>query len=111
MLASLTAVVHSPENKCPLVDRSGVSADQSPQGRSANRSLSAIEPVSAPPKWKLKNGDQSRILTHREIRPWRPDCLAEDAVTGEPVSGRNSLLTVMGSVCSPLDNLAAKKPP
>jgi hypothetical protein len=28
MLAPLTAVVHSPENKCPLVDRSGVSADQ-----------------------------------------------------------------------------------
>jgi hypothetical protein len=58
MLASLTAVVHSPENKCPLVDRSGVSADQAPQGRSANWSLSAVEPVSAPPKWKLKNGDQ-----------------------------------------------------
>jgi hypothetical protein len=32
MLASLTAVVHSPENKCPLVDRRGVSADQSPKG-------------------------------------------------------------------------------
>ena len=32
MLASLTAAVHSPENKCPLVDRSGVSADQSPKG-------------------------------------------------------------------------------
>ena len=28
------------------------------QGSPANRSLSAIEPVSAPPKWKLKNGDQ-----------------------------------------------------
>jgi hypothetical protein len=32
MLASLTAVVHSPENKCPHVDRSGVNADQSPKG-------------------------------------------------------------------------------
>src|SRR2546427_8821426 len=29
-----------------------------PQGRSANRSPSAIEPVSAPPKWKLENGEQ-----------------------------------------------------
>jgi hypothetical protein len=64
----VTAVVHSPENKCPLVDRSGGSADQSPQGRSANRSLSAIEPVSAPSKWKLKNGDQRPAPKTRPAR-------------------------------------------
>ena len=27
----------------------------------------------------------SRILTHREIKPRRPDCLAEERVNGEPV--------------------------
>jgi hypothetical protein len=34
----------------------------------------------------------SAILPHREITPQRPDSLADDAVTGEPVSRRNSLL-------------------
>jgi hypothetical protein len=29
----------------------------------------------------------SRILTHREIIPRRPDCLADEPVSGEPVSG------------------------
>src|ERR1700730_7647136 len=29
----------------------------------------------------------SRILTHWEITPRRPDCLADDAGCGEPVSG------------------------
>jgi hypothetical protein len=29
-----------------------------PEGHSANQSLSTVEPVSAPPKWKLKNGEQ-----------------------------------------------------
>src|ERR1700730_16465502 len=29
----------------------------------------------------------SRVLTHREIIPRRPDCLADDAGCGEPVSG------------------------
>jgi hypothetical protein len=36
------------------------------QGSPANRSLSAIEPVSAPPKWKLKNGDQRPAPGHYE---------------------------------------------
>jgi len=29
-----------------------------PEGQSANRSLSTVEPVSTPRKWKLKNGEQ-----------------------------------------------------
>ena len=29
----------------------------------------------------------SRVLTHREISPRRPDCLADEPVNGEPVSG------------------------
>src|ERR1700730_17145829 len=35
----------------------------------------------------------SRILTPREIKPRRPDSLADETVVREPVSGRNSLLT------------------
>jgi hypothetical protein len=27
----MASALHSPENKCPLVDRSGVSADQAPK--------------------------------------------------------------------------------
>ena len=39
-----------------------------PQGSPANRSLSAIEPVSAPPKGKLKNGDQRPAPKTRPAR-------------------------------------------
>src|SRR3984893_11358733 len=35
----------------------------------------------------------SRILTTREIKPGRPDCLADETVSGEPVCEANSLLT------------------
>ena len=38
------------------------------QGSPANRSLSAIEPVSAPPKGKLKNGDQRPAPKTRPAR-------------------------------------------
>jgi hypothetical protein len=33
-------------------------ADVAPEGRSANRSLSTVEPVCGTPKWKLENGAQ-----------------------------------------------------
>ena len=33
----------------------------------------------------------SRILTHWEIIPRRPDSLADEPVSGEPVSGEDSL--------------------
>ena len=39
-----------------------------PHGSPANRSLSAIEPVSAPPKGKLKNGDQRPAPKTRPAR-------------------------------------------
>src|ERR1700730_1414222 len=35
----------------------------------------------------------SAVLTHPEMTPQRPHCLAEDAVQCEPVSDANSLLT------------------
>jgi len=35
----------------------------------------------------------SRVLTHREITPRRPDCLADETVSGEPVCEANSLLS------------------
>jgi hypothetical protein len=41
----------------------------------------------------------SRILTHREIKPRRPDCLADETVSGEPVSVANSLLENAGNFC------------
>jgi hypothetical protein len=58
MPASLTAVVHSPENKCPLVERSGVSADQSPKG--------ALEPVSVGNRTGLRPAEM-------EIGKWRAE--------------------------------------
>jgi hypothetical protein len=36
-------------------------------------------------------GILSRVLTHREISPRRPDCLADEPVNGEPVCEANSL--------------------
>jgi hypothetical protein len=39
-----------------------------PEGHSANQSLSAVEPVSAPPKWKLKNGEQRPAPETRPAR-------------------------------------------
>src|ERR1700676_1285699 len=35
----------------------------------------------------------SRILTPREIKPRRPDCVADETVSREPVCEANSLLT------------------
>jgi hypothetical protein len=87
-----------------------------PEGHSANRSLSAIEPVSATAKRKLENGEQrpapeayparaeipkiagqrlgSVSVTRGNIAgshtpgniTRRPDCLADETVSGEPVS-------------------------
>ena len=37
-------------------------------GHSANQSLSTVEPVSAPPKWKLKNGEQRPAPKTRRAR-------------------------------------------
>jgi len=42
-------------------------ADVAPEGHSANRSLSAIEPVCGPPKWKLKNAELSRQRHDRRL--------------------------------------------
>src|ERR1700731_3943702 len=39
-----------------------------PEGHSANQSLSAVEPVSAPPKWKLKDGEQRPAPETRPAR-------------------------------------------
>ncbi len=39
-----------------------------PEGHSANQSLSTVEPVSAPPNWKLKNGEQRPAPETRPAR-------------------------------------------
>ena len=45
----------------------------------------------------------SRILTHWEIIPRRPDSLADETVNGEPVSASDSLLT--GNLTGNFSNL------
>src|ERR1700730_18673897 len=72
MVASMTAVVHSPENKCPLVDRSGVSADQSPKGALRTR-------VSVCNRTGLRPAEM-------EIEKWRP----ETGARNPPLKDRNS---------------------
>ena len=55
-----------------------------------------VEPVSAPPKRKLENRHQRPEPETRPARAEMPeiaDQLADDAVSGEPVCGANSLLT------------------
>jgi hypothetical protein len=45
----------------------------------------------------------SAILPNGEIKPRRPDCLADETVSGEPVCGAGSLLT--GNLTGNFSNL------
>ena len=48
-------------------------ADVAPEGYSTYRSLSAIEPVCGPPKWKLQNGAQRPAPETRPSRTEMPN--------------------------------------
>jgi len=61
---------HSSQQRAGMRPSHSARGTRSSPTRSANRSLSAIEPVSAPPKWKLKNGDQRPAP---KIRPARTE--------------------------------------
>src|ERR1700730_1641981 len=54
--------------KEPIEDRAAL-----PERHCANRSLSTAEPVSAPPKWKLENGEQRPAPETRAQRTEMPE--------------------------------------